>query len=193
MFYIHLGPNSRCHGPRQCRLRDRTYLRTPTYRHLLTMVSHQQCRPSSLPRRQQQKHLRQLHKPDPIRPRTAMDRHHLRRRRQHQNRRQPTHRRALEPNVRRHSHQRTRISRNAHERTQSATVRRQHPIHHDAGCRQTSPRWRIIRLIPLSPRPQRVRHLQSRVEPRQDLLREARQGVRTRCEGSMRCECAVGR
>lgn len=156
------------------------------------MVSQQQCRPASLPRRQQQKHLHQLHKSDPIRPGTAMDRHHLRRRRQHQNLRQPTHRRAHEPDVRRHSHQRTRIPRNAPERAQSTTLRRQHPIHHDASCCQTSSRRRILRFVPLSPRPQRVLHLQSRLEPRQDLLRKIRQSLRTRWKGPMCCECAMG-
>lgn len=121
-----------------------------------------------------------------------MDRHHIRRRRQHQDRRQPTHRRAHEPDVRRHSHQRTGIPRNAPERTQSATLRWQHPIHHDAGRCQTRPRWRILRFVPLPPRPQRVRHLQSGLESRHDVLREVGQGLRTRRQGPVCCQCAVG-
>lgn len=193
MFYLQLGSDPRTHGPRQRKLCNRTHLRAPTHRHLPPMVSSQQRRPASLPRRQQQEHLRQLHQPNPLRPRPAMDRHHLWRRRQHQNRRQPTHRRAHESNVRRDSHQRTRLPRNPPERPQSATLRRQHPLHHDHGRRPTGPRRRILRAVPLPPRPQRVRHFQSRLRPRQDLLRETGPSLRTRRQGSVCRERAVAK
>lgn len=178
MFYLQLATDSGSHGPRHSSLRNRTHLRAATDRPLPQMASRQQRRSTSLPGRQQPQHLRQLHQPDPLRPRFPVDRPHLRRRRQMGVRRQPTNRRAHEPDVRRDPDQRTRIPRNAPQRPESATLRRQNPVQHDPRHRGARSRRRILRRVPLSARPERIRHLQSRVEPGENVLRETGPSLR---------------
>ncbi len=189
---LQLGSNPRRHRPRQHHLRHRTHLRAPTHRHLPPLARRQRPQPARLPRHQQPQHLRQLHQPDPLRPRPAVDRHQIRLWRQHQNARLPPHRRAPLPALRRQPRKRTRLPKHAPQRPQSPALRRQHPVNPHPRPRPAGPRRRILHPLPLPRRPARLLHLQGRLHTPQNLLRQTRHRLRARGARSLRRQRAVG-